>query len=289
MKEVAILCYLRFAPLLQALWLNVDFGLDLRQAVVYRKYAFEENGTYHQWVINNTNPSTNYTETISHGYFQASCVIIFLPPLLATLLIIVVGISRRGKHYTEEIQVEEEIQVYYPYGFRISILRKGDAFDEDFSIAKKILKKCNIKINTEGGGSWIVLFCHPLLFLMEYFIQCLRYYLFTPLTSLFIGFAIALTGDFNLKEKFVFYIPYQLYFEEKIPVHLNYEHVFGAMLQFILSVVFLCNNYDFLLAFDTILGIPIPVSLISCIFSGVSLLMGIYSICKKFILFVKNL
>ena len=87
------------------------------------------------------------------------------------------------------------------------------------------LKKCNIKINTEGGGSWIVLFCHPLLFLMEYFIQCLRYYLFTPLTSLFIGFAIALTGDFNLKEKFVFYIPYQLYFEEKIPVHLNYEHV----------------------------------------------------------------
>ena len=72
----------RFGPLLKALWINIDVGLDFRQALVYKEYAFEENGTYHQWAINNTDPSNNYTQTVSHAYFQTSCAIFFLPPLI---------------------------------------------------------------------------------------------------------------------------------------------------------------------------------------------------------------
>ena len=240
---------IRFGPLLKALWLIVDIGLDLRQAVIYRELAFEENGAYHRWVINNTDPSTNYPETVSHGYFQASCVILFLPPLLLTLFLIVTGI--RSSH---------------------------DAFPDELSFTKMILKKCKIDINTEGGGSYIVLFCHPLLFLMEYLILCLIFYLIAPLAGLAIGCKSALE-PLKYEDGKTFSKENRSEIEE-IPVYIYLGHLFEALPQLILSIVFLCNNYPFLLTFDTILGVP--VSLISCIFSGGSLLMGIYSMCKSF-------
>ena len=87
----AMACFQRFVPLMKALWMIVDVGLDFRQAVVYREHAFEENGTYHQWAINNTDPSTNYTQTVSQGYFQTSCSIFFFSPLFLTLISIVGG------------------------------------------------------------------------------------------------------------------------------------------------------------------------------------------------------
>ena len=252
MMTFATTCFQRFGPLLHALWLNVDVGFDLRQAVVYREYAFDENGTYHRWAINNSDLSTNYNQTISHGYFQAWCVIYFLPPLFPILLCIFCGLvggyGDEGEH---------------------------DAFHEGFSMAKMFLKKCKIEINTEvcspyGSASCIGLLCYPFLFLMEYLIWCLGYNLFTPLVGLAIGFMIALTGDFDQDlEEFPFYLS------------LYHYHFFVALSQLILSITFLCNNYPFLLAFDTILGFPLPISLISCIFSGGSILMA-------FILFLKN-
>lgn len=203
--------------------------------MVYREYAFEKNGTYYRWAINNTDPSTNYSQTISHGYFQAWCVIFFLPPLLPIIITILLGII----------------------GIENDDYEEPDAFHEQVSMAKMILKKCKIEINTERGGSCVGMFCHPFLFLMEYFIWCLGYNLSTPLAALAIGFIIALTGDFDLKGKDFPFYPF-----------LYHYHFFVALSQLILSITFLCNNYPFRLAFDTILGIPLPISLISCIFSG---------------------
>ena len=42
----AVACFQRLGPLLRALWMIVDVGLDIRQAIVYRKYAIDRNGTY---------------------------------------------------------------------------------------------------------------------------------------------------------------------------------------------------------------------------------------------------
>ena len=162
-------CFQRFAPLLQALCLNVDVGLDLRQAVVYREYALDKNGTYHRWAINNTDSSTNYIQTISHGYFQAWCVIFFLSPLFLTLFSIFCGIIGIGSDW------------------------EPDAFHEHVSRAKMILRKCKIEINTERGGNCMGLVCHPLLFLMEYLILCLTYNLLSPLIARSHAFSLIIT------------------------------------------------------------------------------------------------
>ena len=225
---LAIRCFQRFRPLLKALWINIDLGLDVRQAVVYREHAFEENGTYQQWAINNTDLTSNFTPSVSQTYFQTTCIIFFLTPLIITLL----------------------------------SLGKASGF-----------------LTEKGIGRCKVFLCFPLI----YAVWCLICYLFAPLFVLFFGIKLVLTGNFD-PEKDVFPC-----FPSKMPAvliellrHLPrvimVEQFLLALPQLILSIVFLCNNYDFLLAFDTMLGIPLPISLISSIFSGGSLLMGIFEL-----------
>ena len=50
-----------------------------------------------------------------------------------------------------------------------------------------------------------------------------------------------------------------------------------ALPQFLLNVVFICNNYEYLLANDLYLRFPVPISIVSCVFSLGSLLMGFNS------------
>ena len=245
MVTFAIAFLQRFGPLFKGLWINVDVGLDFRQALEYREHAFEVNGTYYRWAISNNDPSTNYTETISSVYFLTSCVIFFFPPLIITLWYNVFGIS------------------------------DGDIFSEEFSFTKMILEQHNIKINTKRGGNWTVLL-FPFIFVIDFILWCLQIYVFTPLSAMIIGFRVALTGDIDPELDVLFFLPLSIS-AEYLPFALLLEHLFEALPQLILSIFYLCNNYPFLLEFDTILGIPLPVSLISCIFSGGSLLMGIYS------------
>ena len=247
MMACAVAFIERFGLLLNGLWMTVDVSLDIRQAIVYRQYAFDKNGTYHQWAINNTDPSTNYTETVSHWYFHTSCIIFFLPPLILTVCSMVNDISG------------------------------GDAFLNN-SPTKIVLEKYNIKMNTKDGGNCNVLICYPFLFLLQYVFICLQCYLLTPLTALVIGCKIALTGVINLEEEVVSFRHFNMSGKD-LPFLLFYGYFFEALPQLTLSIVFLCNNYTFLLAFDTIQGIPLPVSLISCIFSGGSLMIGIFYTC----------
>ena len=243
MMAFAVACFQRLGPLLQAFWMVVDVGLDIRQAIVYRKYAFDKNGTYQHWAINNTDPSTNYTETVSQWYFYTSCIIFFLPPLIITLY------------------------------FMVSDISSGDA-SPDNSPPKIVLEKCNIRIKPQGGGSCKSLIWYPFLFFIEYIFICLYCYLFAPIILLVTGFKIALTGGIEHDEEVVSFRPFEVSAKD-LPLLVLYGHFFQALPQLILSIVFLSNNYPFLLAYDTIQGTPLPVSLISCIFSGGSVMMGI--------------
>ena len=247
MMAFAVACFQRLGPLLQAFWMVVDVGLDIRQAIVYRKYAFDKNGTYQHWAINNTDPSTNYTETVSQWYFYTSCIIFFLPPLIITLY------------------------------FMVSDISSGDA-SPDNSPPKIVLEKCNIRIKPQGGGSCKSLIWYPFLFFIEYIFICLYCYLFAPIILLVTGFKIALTGGIEHDEEVVSFRPFEVSAKD-LPLLVLYGHFFQALPQLILSIVFLSNNYPFLLAYDTIQGTPLPVSLISCIFSGGSLMIGIFYTC----------
>ena len=84
--QILTLIIMGFGPLLKSLWMTIDLGLYVRQAIVYREHAFEENGTYQQWAINNTKLSSNFTQTVSQAYFQTSCITFLLPPLMLTFL-----------------------------------------------------------------------------------------------------------------------------------------------------------------------------------------------------------
>ena len=230
---LAIRCFQRFRPLLKALWINIDLGLDVRQAVVYRKLAFEENGTYQQWAINNTDLTSNLTPSVSQAYFQTSCIIFFLTPLIITFLFIASGF-----------------------------------------------------LTKKGIGSCISILCFPLI----YVVWCLICYLFAPLIDLVFGIKIALTGNSDPEKDVHPYFPSKISAEliellNQLPRIIIFEQFLLALPQLILSIVFLCNNYDFLLAFDRMLGISLPISLISSIFSGGSVLMGIYvgCMCENFV------
>ena len=107
---------------------------------------------------------------------------------------------------------------------------------------------------------------------------CFHLYVLTPIIVLVTSFKITLTGVIDPdEEKVNSFQPFDMSAKD-LPLLLLYEQFFEAIPQIILSIVFLSNNYSFLLAFDTILGIPL--SLISCVFSGGSLMMGIYSSYK---------
>ena len=56
-----------------------------------------------------------------------------------------------------------------------------------------------------------------------------------------------------------------------------FECVGEAVPQLILAVVYAANNYSYLLEHDDYLGIGIPVTIISCIFSAGSIAMGLIS------------
>ena len=60
-----------------------------------------------------------------------------------------------------------------------------------------------------------------------------------------------------------------------------FEIIGEALPQFILTLVFVCNNYPFLKDNDTYFSIPIPVSVISLMFSFGSLIMGVILGCQS--------
>ena len=68
-----------------------------------------------------------------------------------------------------------------------------------------------------------------------------------------------------------------------LPFHKLFEILGEALPQFILTLVFASNNYPFLKDNDTYFGIPIPVSIISLVFSFGSLIIGVISGINAFL------
>ena len=68
---------------------------------------------------------------------------------------------------------------------------------------------------------------------------------------------------------------------QDLPFMKLFEILGEALPQFILTLVFASNNYPFLMDHDTYFDIPIPVSIISLVFSFGSLIMGVISGCKS--------
>lgn len=78
----------RLLPLLTAIWMIVDMGLDINQTITYYCLidGFKEDGEYRNWALkykNETNATT--LQTISPGYFYTACAVWIVPPVLASV------------------------------------------------------------------------------------------------------------------------------------------------------------------------------------------------------------
>ena len=135
---------------------------------------------------------------------------------------------------------------------------------KDFLIIRKI------KLETEHG--WFTeLICFPIwivIFFFCYIFACSMCYLFIPFVVLSIGLLRTCKKDLDGNDWIS---------AENLPMWLIFENLGEALPQLCLSITFLVSNYPFIREFDTILGIQIPVSVISCVFSTVSLSTGIYT------------
>ena len=97
-----------------------------------------------------------------------------------------------------------------------------------------------------------------------------------PFMSLKAGAFVAWTGKDDPDRKITNELP-----AEAIPFLKLFENLGEAIPQAILIIVFICNNWDFIL-FDETSFIPIPTSCISLVFSLGSIVMGLISGCKFF-------
>ena len=97
-----------------------------------------------------------------------------------------------------------------------------------------------------------------------------------PLASLILGFKRAWYGERFHKEELVF----KIFDGNSLPFAKFLEYVGEALPQLIIALLFLINNYTFVYEQEKYLGINVPLTVISIIFSSGSLACGLYSVFR---------
>ena len=97
-------------------------------------------------------------------------------------------------------------------------------------------------------------------------------YILIPFMSLKSGIIIAMTSKDDGKRMITKKIE-----AEDIPFWLLFENIGEAVPQAIMCLLFISNNFDFILYEETSTWMPIPMSIVSFVFSVGSIAMGLYT------------
>ena len=138
-----------------------------------------------------------------------------------------------------------------------------------FPLVFNAIFRCNID-DIEGRKKWFIYY--PL----ELICSILIIYVVIPYAALKNGVKHLINGEVDENEELIGGINPKM-----LPLVKLFEIIGEALPQFILTLVFVCNNYPFLKDNDTYFGIPIPVSVISLMFSFGSLIMGVILGCQS--------
>ena len=143
---------------------------------------------------------------------------------------------------------------------------------------------CGFEVHEEcfGRFSWIVI---QFLFLpFGTVINFVFLYLFVPVNLLHNAVRAFIAGDdFDAEEE------NGCFFGSKRLTFMKFQEIVGeALPQLVLNIIFIANNYTYLNANDIFFGIPVPVSIISSVFSLGSLLIGIKSGCPIVVKFFRK-
>jgi len=246
----------RMLPLLVAFWQYADIGLDIVQTRKYRNLWQNKKSPF---------------PPISPFYWIFSMISLFVPTLLSFCLIL-----------------------YHWNGFRVIRYLTGNR-----KLNSNLLQTFHIdKITT----------LMILLLTLEFIIgipiylvlSVMFYYIAVPMVLIQHGLDTIRKGKED--ERVLEFNPFKIisrhsrykgvmdlvgltqFKSKNVPLIEGMEQIGEASIQTIVSLVFLINNYENIKKEDTFLGIPFPVSIISCVFSIVSLLRGIFTfsnvVCK---------
>ena len=248
---VSCISYLfnRFFSLASSCWMLVDMVLDGRQTYVYKQHAFNQNGTYNIWAMEFRQTSNEtHLHAVSSAYFYTAVVVWVLPPLLFSVF-----------YFFGQLSYSAD------YGF--NPFENTNGLFADFS---------SFEVERPFNSNFLnVLFC-LLYFPIDLLVSSIVIYIMTPFLSLKAGFLVAWTGDDDPERKIT-----KDTTADAIPGLKLFENLGEAIPQAILVILFIVNNWDFMLYSEKSF-IPIPTSCISLFFSFGSIIMGLISGCRYF-------
>ena len=251
----------RFFSLASSCWMLVDMILDGRQTYVYYQHSFSPNGTYNTWAIEfNRTSHSAYFHTVSPAYFYMAVVVWALPPLLVSAAYYLGNLCC----HCFMILIDDVDDDVYEHGL-----------DEDFNNFKNtnalLSHFSSFEIKPPFNNKFLNILVYLFYFPIDFLISSILIYVITPFMSLKAGALVAWTGDND---------PDRMITKEidagYLPAFKLFENLGEAIPQAILVIIFIANNWDFIL-FDETSFIPIPTSCISLIFSVGSIIMGLIS------------
>ena len=238
----------RFFSLASSCWMLADMVLDGRQTYVYKQHAYNQNGTYNTWAVEFRQTSNEtHLHSVSPAYFYTAVVFWVLPPLLYSVFFVFVQICCLDDRFN-------------PFENTNSLLEHFSSF----------------QINPPFINNFLNFLNYLLYFPIDLIVSSIVIYIFTPFVSLKAGALVAWTGKDDPDRKIT-----KNNRAEDIPGLKLFENLGEAIPQAILIIIFMSNNWDFIL-YDETSFIPIPTSCISLIFSLGSIFMGLISGCKAF-------
>ena len=108
-------------------------------------------------------------------------------------------------------------------------------------------------------------------------------YIVIPFASLKSSIIIALKGEIDGERKITKGI-----FADDIPVYKLFENLGEAVPQSIMCLLFIVNNFEFIIHEETSKWMPIPISIVSLLFSIGSIMMAIYTGINSIVNFFRS-
>ena len=237
----------RTLPLFFSLWSYVDIILDIIQTRKYRAFALHKDG-----FLKVATRSSIRHDPISPNYWIFSVFSLFMPIILSFALIA------------------------YNHGFRVFQVFVGDITRNSNFLTRLVFRTFEFII---GMPVYLIL-------------SVIFYYIIVPIVLTKFGLDMVRKGEDD--ERTLEYDPFGLISKHSkykgffdlyglrdfkpnyLPLLQGMEQLGEASIQSAVSLIFLINHYPFITETDNILGLPFPVSIVSFIFSIVSLLVGLY-------------
>ena len=147
----------------------------------------------------------------------------------------------------------------------------GGKFDPFLTINVLLEEFSSIQFNPPFKKNYQKFLFYVFYFPVDLLICAIFIYILIPLASLKSGIIVALGGEICDETTIM-----QGLKAKEMPVMKLFENLGEAVPQAIMCLLFIINNFEFIVHEETSTWMPIPISIVSLVFSVGSIMMGIY-------------